>query len=75
LVVETVGTAKHEVAYQPGRTIEYLTVKDVLDAYERRGLTYDVGPQPEKAERLSEALKHLSDAIEKSAGNVAIKGI
>jgi membrane protein len=75
LVVETVGGGKHEVAFQPGQTIENLTVKKVLDAYERRGLTYDVILQSEQAERLSESMKNLSEAIEKAPGNVVVKEI
>ena len=75
LVVETVGGGKHEVAFQHGQTIENLTVKKVLDAYERRGLTYDVILQSEQAERLSESMKNLSEAIEKAPGNVVVKEI
>lgn len=75
LVVETTGGAKHEVAFQPGQTIEHLTVKKVLDAYEHRGLTYDATLQSERAERLSESMKNLSEAAEKAPGNVVIKGI
>jgi len=75
LVVETVGTAKHEVTFQPGRTIEYLTVKDVLDAYEHRGLTYDVAPQSDQAERLLESLRNFSEVIAKAPGNVVVKEI
>ncbi|MBM4347615.1 MAG: YihY family inner membrane protein [Deltaproteobacteria bacterium] len=75
LVVETVGTAKHEVTFQPGRTIEHLRVKEVLDAYEHRGLTYDAVFQSDPAEKLSESMKNLSEAGEKAPGNVVIKGI
>ncbi len=75
LVVETVGTTKHEVAFQPGRTIEYLKVKDVLDAYEQRGLTYEVVSPSDRTERLSELLKNLSEAIAKAPGNVVVKEI
>jgi len=75
LVVETTGGAKHEIAFQPGRTIEHLRVKEVLDAYEHRGLTYDAVFQSDPSERLSESMKNLSEAIEKSPGNVAIKEI
>jgi membrane protein len=75
LVVETISGAKHEVAFQPGRTIEHLTVKEVLDAYEHRGHTYDAVFQSDPSERLSESMKNLSEAVEKAPGNVVIKEI
>lgn len=75
LVVETVSGAKHEVAFQPGRTIENLKVKEVVDAYEHLGITYDALLQFNQAEKLSESLKNISEAIEKAPGNVVVKEI
>jgi len=68
LVVETTGGTKNQVTFQPGRTIENLTVKEVLDAYERRGIPYDTVFQSDKEENISEVVK-------KAPGNVLIKNI
>jgi len=68
LVVETTSGTKNQVTFQPGRTIENLTVKEVLDAYERRGIPYDTVFQSDKEENISEVVK-------KAPGNVLIKEI
>ncbi len=68
LVVETSGGPKHQVTYQPARTVENLTVKEVLDAYERRGISYDNFFQSDKEENINEVVK-------KGLGNVLIKEI
>ncbi len=75
LVTETTARTKHGVAFQPGRTIEGITVKYALDEYERNALIQIPDCQSEEAERLSMYLKDISEAIEKSPGNVALKGI
>jgi membrane protein len=75
LVVETTGGTTHQVAYQPGRTIEHLTVKEVLDAYERRGISYEAVSQSDKEGDLSSYLKNLSEVLEKAPGNVLLKEI
>ncbi|MBS3917790.1 MAG: YihY family inner membrane protein [Deltaproteobacteria bacterium] len=75
LVVETTSGTKHQVTFQPGRTIENLTVKEVLDAYERRGIPYDTVSQSDKEENISNYLKNISEVVEKAPGNVLIKKI
>ncbi len=40
LVSETTIGQKHQVAFQPARSIERLTVQEVMEAYERRGIVY-----------------------------------
>ena len=75
LVVETVREDKQEAAFQPGRTIETLTVKDTLDAYEQRGINYVPVLQSDKEEKISKYLKDISEAIEKSPANVRVKEI
>lgn len=75
LVVETTGGPKHQTSYQPGRTIEHLTVKEVLDAYERRGLSYDEVGQTEQEGSLTSYLKNLSEALEQASGNATLKEI
>lgn len=68
LVVEITSGTKKEVTFQPARTIENLTVKEVLDAYERRGIPYDTVFQSDKEENISEVVR-------KAPGNALIKEI
>jgi len=75
LVTETTTRTRNEVAFQPGRTIEGITVKHALDEYEKNGLIQIPDSQSEEAERISKYLRDISDAIEKSPGNVTLKGI
>jgi membrane protein len=75
LVIETSKGIKGEVAFQPGRAIEDMTVKFVLDEYEKYGMTKIPDYQSEEAERISKYLKDISETIEKSSGNVKLKEI
>ena len=75
LVTETTTRTRNEVAFQPGKTIEDITVKHALDEYEKNGLIQIPDSQSEEAERISRYLRDISDAIEKSPGNVTLKGI
>jgi membrane protein len=75
LVVETVQGLKSEVAYQPGRTIEDLTVKYVLDALEQRGISEIPIPDSEEGKRISALLKEISEIIAKSPANIRLKEI
>ncbi|MBS3906446.1 MAG: hypothetical protein KGZ49_05355 [Syntrophaceae bacterium] len=75
LVVEITSGTKDQVVFQPGRTIENLTVKEVLDAYERRGIPYDTVSQSDKEENISNYLQNISEVVEKAPGNVLIKKI
>jgi membrane protein len=75
LVVETAKGVKGEVAFQPGRTIENITVKFALDEYEKYGITKIPDYQSDEAEKISKYLKDISDTIEKSPANVRLKEI
>jgi membrane protein len=75
LVVETIKGVKGEVAFQPGRTIENITVKFALDEYEKHGVTKIPDDQSEEAEKISKYLKDISETIEKSPANVRLKEI
>ncbi|RPH79312.1 MAG: hypothetical protein EHM80_08180 [Nitrospiraceae bacterium] len=74
LVAETPSGVKHEVAFQPARTIEGITVKYALDAYEQHGASAPCPPS-EEAEKVSKYLKEMSETIEKSAANIKLKEI
>jgi membrane protein len=75
LVVETSKGIKSEVAFQPGRTIENITVKFALDEYEKYGITKIPDYQTEEAEKISKYLKDISETIERSPANVRLKEI
>jgi membrane protein len=75
LVVEIAKGIKGEIAFQPGRTIENITVKFALDEYEKYGISKIPANQSDEAEKISSFLKDISDTIEKSPGNVTLKGI
>jgi membrane protein len=75
LVVETVKGTKGEVAFQPGRSIENITVKFALDEYEKYGITKIPDYESEEVEKLYEHLKDISETVEKSSGNVRLKEI
>ncbi len=75
LVVETTRGIKSEVAFQPGRTIENITVKFALDEYEKHGIAKIPDDQSDEAAKISSFLKDISEATEKSSGNVRLKEI
>jgi membrane protein len=75
LVVETVKGIKSEVAYQPARTIENMTVKFALDEYEKYGIAKIPDDQSDEAEKISKYLKDISETVEKSPANVRLKEI
>ena len=75
LVVETTKGIKGEVAFQPGRTIENITVKFALDEYEKYGITKIPDYQSDETEKISKYLKDISETIEKSPANVRLKEI
>jgi membrane protein len=75
LVVETTEGTKQETGFQPGRTIEDITVKSTLDMYERIGSGDLPYTSTGEAEKLSLFLKHISDEVEKSPKNVTLKEI
>jgi hypothetical protein len=75
LVVETVKGIKGEIAFQPGRTIENITVKFALDEYEKYGITKVPDYQSEENDKISKYLQEISETVEKSPSNVRLKEI
>ncbi len=73
LVAETATGGK--AAFQPGRSIENITVKFALDEYERYGNTRIPDDHSKETEKLNKILKDISQAVEKSPGNVRVKEI
>jgi membrane protein len=75
LVTEASGGIKHDVAFQPGRTIENITVKEALDEFEKHGISKLPDSSSEDARKIAAYLKEISDALEKSPANVRLKEI
>ena len=75
VVVETVGEGSHGAAFQPGKTIEQATVKYAIDVYEHHGVEPRPASPSEEGEKILRSLQSISEAIEKSPGNIALKEI
>jgi membrane protein len=74
LVTETTRETGHDIAYQPGRSIENITLKEVIDTFEQEGDTRIPATEAD-TEKISLSLKKISEAIEKSPENVPLKDI
>jgi membrane protein len=75
LVSETKTNQDKEIAYQPARDINRLTIQYVLEALEKSGADSIPVAQTEDYQALSDALKYFSDAMEKSPANKLLKDI
>jgi membrane protein len=75
LVSETITDQDKEIAYQPARDINTLTIQSVLEALEQSGTDTLPVAQTEGHQALSEALKNLNDAMESSPANKLLKDI
>jgi membrane protein len=75
LVAETAREAKRESGFQPGQAIETITVKRALDAFELFGDTHLPERTKAEAEPVAAYLRRISEAIEKSPGNVLLKEV
>ncbi len=73
LVVETAAERNHERTFQPARSIEAITVKDALDAYEQGKTTSIPFPRSDDEKEISDVLRKLSDLVEKAPENVLLK--
>ncbi len=76
IVVEITKGIRREASFQPGRAIEDITIKKVLDAYEKGEELKPVPIQEgSEAEQISHYLKLISETVETSPGNVKLKEI
>ncbi len=64
LVVETLSGEKHQIAFQPARSVEHLTDREIFEAYERCGIVYDFISPLEPKGRFSSPLEKPSEAVE-----------
>ncbi len=74
LITETSKENPNEMAFQPGRSFDDLTIRQLLDAYEKCGVN---PPQAssEEALKMSNYLEEISRVIETCPANVRIKDI
>ena len=75
LVAEIAIENHQEIAFQPGRSIEHLTIQQVLDIYERRGESGPPAAPSGEAEEIANSLKEISEIVKKSPANVTLKEI
>lgn len=75
IVVEVTKGIRKEASFQPGKPTENLTIKQVLDTYEKTGFSDVKAPLFQTNDELVNSLKLLSEAIEKSPGNTILKNI
>ncbi len=64
-----------ETSFQPGRSIEQLTIQQTLDIYEKRGEAHFSQTLSEEEKIISRYLKEIADTIEKSPANAKLKDI
>ncbi len=75
-VISEVKTGEdRELAYQPAVDIDKITVKYVIDRLEQRGTASIPVIQSDEMNKLTECLRQLSDAVEKSPGNTLLKNL
>ncbi|MFH1349592.1 MAG: YhjD/YihY/BrkB family envelope integrity protein [Pseudomonadota bacterium] len=75
IVSEVKGEGDKEVAYQPGRDPDNMTIKYVIDALENYGSENIPIAKTEEMQRLQERLKDFSDLVEQSPANKRLKEI
>jgi len=75
VLCEAAADDAEQAAYQPGRDINVLTVKYVIEALERAGSDAVPVARSEELRKLSECLRAFEEAVEQSPGNVLLKDI
>jgi membrane protein len=75
LVSETQTNQDKEIAYQPARDINKLTIQYVLEALEQSGIDSIPVAKTADHQALSDSLKNFSDAMQKSPANKLLKDI
>jgi membrane protein len=75
IVVEISKGIRQDISFQPGRAIEDITIKKVLDAYDREDNIDLPAVQADEAEKILLYKRMISDAMESSPGNVKLRDI
>jgi len=71
----TAAESNKDIAFQPSRDINLLTVNSIIQALEQEGIDDIPMAQTAELQTLSETLKTFSDVIEKSPANRLLKDI
>lgn len=75
LIVEVSKRRDEESAFQPAKTIEGITIKNVLEVYEQRGDSFLPHSDSWEAQRILKCLKEIEGAVERSPGNILLKEV
>lgn len=75
LVVEVSKGKNGEMAFQPAKTVEGITIKNVLEVYEQRGDSFLPQSVSGEAQQILKYLKEIEAAMERSPGNIHLKEI
>ena len=75
LAAETARGFRGEVAFQPGMTIENITIQFAIDTYETHGAASVPEHPPDSEDDISRYLKEISQAVEKLPANVRLKDL
>ena len=75
ILSNTESLENKELAYQPARDINVITIKSIIEALEQRGVDNIPVAQTAELKALSETLQKFNAEIEKSPANRLIKDI
>lgn len=75
LASEITKGARKESLFQPARSVNEMTIKNVLDAYEKSGEDILAPAHEEETDGLARSLRVFSEAMENSPANVKLKDI
>lgn len=75
LAVETTERVNHESTYQPGRTIENITIQDLIGTYEQSGRIAVPQGGPEDNEKIIQYLDEMNVTTRGLPANVLVKDI
>ncbi len=73
VISEIRDNENNEAAYQPARSIDFLTIKYVIDSLEQHGTDHMPVVRSHELDRLTECLKTFGEVIEKLPANVSLK--
>ena len=73
LVAQVVGGFRGNPAFQPARSLEMITITDILDAYDRKGKALPPSGGSPEAVQIAACLGEISGDMQRSKGNVSLK--
>jgi len=75
LVAQVVNGLRRNPAFQPARSLEMITITDILDAYDRKGVVLPPSPDSPEAAQITACLGEISEDMRKSKGNVSLNAL